>query len=196
MKYISRLIFLLFIVSAFTIHGNAQHLISDPPKGTATLVPDTVLLRQHIITLADDAMEGRETGTEGEKKAYMYLSKEFRAVGLIPKGTNGYIQPFPFNAGSYMGKENEFVVEKKRFNAGADFFPLGYSANKEFRGMTVTVGYGIAAPGRNDYTGLNELNGKIFIMEYGFPEGMDPHSRLAEHADIRTRIDTAASKGA
>jgi Zn-dependent M28 family amino/carboxypeptidase len=33
-------------------------------------------------------------------------------------------------------------------------------------------------------------------MEYGFPEGIDPHSRLAEFADIRTRIDSAEAKGA
>ncbi len=196
MNYISRSIFLLVMVSLFTCHVYAQHLITDTPKGTPTLVPDTVLLRQYIMALADDAMEGRETGTVGEKKAYMYLTGKFRSVGLIPKGTNGYVQPFPFNAGSYMGKSNELVVGKKSFNAGTDFFPLGYSANMEFHGQVVSVGYGIAAPGRDDYAGLTELQGKVFIMEYGFPEGMDPHSRLAEYADIRTRIDSATSRGA
>src|SRR5688572_14316128 len=62
---------------------------------TLLLLPDTILLKKHITTLADDAMEGRETGTAGEKLAYEYLSGEFRRSGLLPKGTQGYIQPFP-----------------------------------------------------------------------------------------------------
>ncbi|MBL0340271.1 MAG: M28 family peptidase [Bacteroidetes bacterium] len=33
-------------------------------------------------------------------------------------------------------------------------------------------------------------------MEIGYPEGMDAHSKMAEYADLRTRIDTAIFKGA
>ncbi|MBK8416239.1 MAG: hypothetical protein IPL22_18090 [Bacteroidetes bacterium] len=51
------------------------------------LIPDTLLLKQHITILSDDKMEGRETGTAGEKMAYEYLSAEFRKVGLLPKGS-------------------------------------------------------------------------------------------------------------
>lgn len=148
------------------------------------------------MTLADDKMEGRETGTEGEKLAYEYISTEFRKLGLLPKGEAGYTQPFQFNAGSYMGPSNELKVKNKNFVAGDQFYPLGYSSNGKFKGNTVFVKNGIAAPGYNDYEGLSNLNGKVFVMESGYPEGMDPHSRMAEYADFRTRLDSAIAKGA
>ena len=52
-------------------------------------------LQTHIGFLADDKLEGRRTGTAGEKSAYEYISKQFKASGLIEKGGNGsYIQEF------------------------------------------------------------------------------------------------------
>ncbi len=160
------------------------------------LSPDTLLLKQHITILSDDKMEGRETGTAGEKMAYEYLSAEFRKVGLLPKGSAGYIQPFPFNAGSYMGSGNTLRIKKQSFIAGEQFYPLAYSANKTFSGEIVHVKHGVCAPGMDDYAGMENLSGKVFVMECGYPEGIDPHSKLAEYADLRTRIDSAAAKGA
>lgn len=160
------------------------------------LSPDTLLLKQHITILSDDKMEGRETGTAGEKMAYEYLSAEFRKVGLLPKGSAGYIQPFPFNAGSYMGSGNTLRIKKQSFVAGEQFYPLAYSANKTFSGEIVHVKHGVCAPGMDDYAGMENLSGKVFVMECGYPEGIDPHSKLAEYADLRTRIDSAAAKGA
>lgn len=160
------------------------------------LSPDTLLLKQHITILSDDKMEGRETGTAGEKMAYEYLSAEFRKVGLLPKGSAGYIQPFPFNAGSYMGSGNTLRIKKQSFIAGEQFYPLAYSANKTFSGEIVHVKHGVCAPGMDDYEGMENLSGKVFVMECGYPEGIDPHSKLAEYADLRTRIDSAAAKGA
>jgi aminopeptidase YwaD len=160
------------------------------------LSPDTLLLKQHITILSDDKMEGRETGTAGEKMAYEYLSAEFRKVGLLPKGSAGYIQPFPFNAGSYMGSGNTLRIKKQSFVAGEQFYPLAYSANKTFSGEIVHVKHGVCAPGMDDYAGMENLTGKVFVMECGYPEGIDPHSKLAEYADLRTRIDSAAAKGA
>lgn len=160
------------------------------------LSPDTVLLKTHINTLASDEMEGRETGTKGEQLAYEFLSGEFRKVGLIPKGTKGYVQPFPFHSDSYMGPGNTLKAGKKQLKAGTEFFPLAYSSNASFSGKTVFVGHGISAPVKDNYQGLTDLRGKVFVMEIGYPEDMDPHSRMAEYADLRTRIDSAVAKGA
>ncbi|MDQ3050287.1 MAG: M28 family peptidase [Bacteroidota bacterium] len=194
----------LFIaLTAFLPASAFGHGFNDPDTlaksrlyTTTALKVDTIALKQHIVMLSADAMEGRETGTEGEKMAYEYLSREFRVVGLLPKGTKGYIQPFPFNAGSDMGPGNSLKIGKKTYGTGEEIFPLAYSANKTFSGKTVHVGYGVPAPGRDDYQGLSDLEGKIFVMEVGIPEGIDPHSRLYEYAELRTRIDSAAAKGA
>jgi aminopeptidase YwaD len=165
-------------------------------RNAVKLLPDTNFLKEHIRVLSDDAMEGRETGTAGEKLAYEYLMAQFRKVGLYPKGTTGFIQPFPFTAGYYLGEKNVFKINNRTFKVTEEYYPLAYSANKEFKGKPVFVGYGIPAPGRDDYQGLNGVKGKVFVMESGYPEGFDPHSKMAEYADLRTRIDSAIAKGA
>jgi len=44
-------------------------------------------IKDDVSFLADDALEGRQTGTEGEKKAANYIAKRFKNLGLIGKGT-------------------------------------------------------------------------------------------------------------
>lgn len=56
-------------------------------------------IKKHVKELASDAYEGRGTGSAGEKKANAYIEKQFRSLNLIPKGSQGYDQPFPFKAG-------------------------------------------------------------------------------------------------
>jgi len=51
-------------------------------------------LEKDINFLADDALEGRAIGTPGEEKAANYIAGEFEKLGLVPKGTDGYFQPF------------------------------------------------------------------------------------------------------
>jgi hypothetical protein len=53
-------------------------------------------VREDVAFLADDKLEGRETGTKGEKAAAAYIAKRFKDLGLEPKGTNDYFQEFAF----------------------------------------------------------------------------------------------------
>ena len=50
-------------------------------------------LQAHISYLANDKLEGRRAGTNGEKLAGEYISQKFQAVGLQPKGSEGFYQP-------------------------------------------------------------------------------------------------------
>jgi hypothetical protein len=56
-------------------------------------------LKENIKTLAADSYEGRGTGSAGETKANEYIEKQFRKIGLTPKGDSGFDQPFPFRSG-------------------------------------------------------------------------------------------------
>ncbi|RPD97753.1 M28 family peptidase [Aureibaculum marinum] len=49
-----------------------------------------------VVFLSDDKLEGRKTGSEGEKIAAEYIAKRFKEIGLAPKGNNGYFQDFTF----------------------------------------------------------------------------------------------------
>jgi len=53
-------------------------------------------MQADVTFLADDKLEGRSTGSEGEKKASKYIVKRFEEIGLEPKGTEGYLQTFTF----------------------------------------------------------------------------------------------------
>jgi Zn-dependent M28 family amino/carboxypeptidase len=57
-------------------------------------------LQNDVKFLASDKMEGRMTGTKGEKKAASYIAKRMKKLGLLPAGTEGYYQPFNFESGN------------------------------------------------------------------------------------------------
>src|SRR5580700_4875363 len=46
----------------------------------------------HIQVLADDNMEGRNTGSKGHRRAAQFVAGEFERAGLKPAGTSGYFQ--------------------------------------------------------------------------------------------------------
>jgi hypothetical protein len=56
-------------------------------------------IKEHIKLLASDELEGRNTGSEGEKKANDYIEKQFKALKLLPKGEKGFDQSFTFKSG-------------------------------------------------------------------------------------------------
>ena len=53
-------------------------------------------IQEDVAFLADDKLEGRQTGTEGEKTAAAYIANRFSDLNLSPKGTDGYFQEFTF----------------------------------------------------------------------------------------------------
>lgn len=53
-------------------------------------------IKADVEFLADDKLEGRGTGTEGEKKAAEYIASRFEAIGLQGYGTDGFYQDFNF----------------------------------------------------------------------------------------------------
>ncbi|MBP93459.1 MAG: peptidase M28 [Flavobacteriaceae bacterium] len=53
-------------------------------------------IKEDVTFLADDKLEGRETGTKGEQEAAAYIVKRFEEMGIPGKGTNNYYQTFTF----------------------------------------------------------------------------------------------------
>ncbi len=59
-------------------------------------------IKAHIKVLADDALQGRQTGSAGEKMAMEYIEKQFKKLNLTPKGESStFEQPFPFKGGMH-----------------------------------------------------------------------------------------------
>ena len=64
----------------------ATSMLAAPLQATRISEDD---LRPHIETLASDDYEGREPGTEGEKRTIAYISAQWAKAGLVPAATDG-----------------------------------------------------------------------------------------------------------
>jgi acetylornithine deacetylase/succinyl-diaminopimelate desuccinylase-like protein len=53
-------------------------------------------IKKHIQFLASDELKGRGTGSEGCDKAAQYIAKQFKKIGLAPKGSSEYLHEFKF----------------------------------------------------------------------------------------------------
>lgn len=105
---------------------------------------DESKLKKDVLFLADDSLEGRQTGTEGEKKAAEYIADRFQKMGLNAKGTEGFYQEFSFlpktdphgevqftknEDGTITGRNVIAYLDNKAQNTiiiGAHFDHLGY----------------------------------------------------------------------
>ncbi len=169
-------------------------------------------IQQQIAYLASDALRGRESGEPGNEMAARFIADEFARDGLKPLGTDrqrdpnapmngsGYFQPFRFIAGRAVGKGNRleavFHGQTHTYRMNQEFQPSGVSGDGRAEGEVIFVGYGIRAPQahHDDYMSQN-MKGKIALLLAGNPNN-DPHSPLADYADIRRKCLTARELGA
>ena len=92
-------------------------------------------LKKEITYLASDKLQGRRTGTEGEKLAYEYLSDQFEKAGLAPKGDgNSFIQTFEINEGKQILSATHMIINDTALEIGKDFFPLIFSGDGSAKG--------------------------------------------------------------
>lgn len=56
-------------------------------------------LKAHLFVIALDEMQGRDTGSEGQKKAGRYLIEQYQKMGIsYPPSADGFYQPIPSKA--------------------------------------------------------------------------------------------------
>ena len=84
--------------------------LADPPGGTA----DRNVFKAHMAFLADDLLEGRETGTRGFDIAARYVAGQFAQYGVQPKGDQGsYLQTVPLKTGRLVQDSPVFEIRRK-----------------------------------------------------------------------------------
>jgi peptidase M28-like protein/PDZ domain-containing protein len=116
----SRIYTLLFLLTAIS-HGSFAQSKAD--RKTAQQ------LRADITSLASDDLEGRRTGTEGERKAGDYITKRYMDLDISPyKGQ--YLYPFHFVYGKEIAPSTQIYINNVSVPIGDDVFPLPFSANK------------------------------------------------------------------
>lgn len=168
------------------------------------------VLRHHVNFLTSDALEGRLTGSSGEKLATQYVAQVFADLGLEPAGDNGtFFQEFTFTSGGALGKNNSLIISNQLGNAerlklNKDWRPLSFSDSRTF---TITklifAGYGISAPALgklsayDSYAHLNVREQWVIVLN-DLPKKISVAQKhqLSPYSTLRYKAFTAKAHGA
>src|SRR5688572_17496659 len=105
-------------VAALTISAAAQsQKIPDPRSYANSITADD--LKKHLYIVAGKEMEGRETATEGERKAAAYIESHFRSLGLTPGNNGSFQMMWPLYRDSLVNASIE--INGKQFAIDKDF---------------------------------------------------------------------------
>ena len=179
---------LLIAISAFSQQGAPSHF-------------DGKTWWDYVKVLADDNMEGRETGSAGLQRAEAYIVEQLKQAGLQPAGTDGYYQPVKFQSRQIIEKDSSLALVR---NGKADPLTLGEDAilstridlAPELQAPLVFVGYGLNIPEKNydDLAGL-DLNGKVAVILSGSTAGI-PGALASHYQSTAERWKTLRTAGA
>ncbi len=160
-------------------------------------------LKKHLTIIASDEMEGRETGTAGQRKAAAYIESEFKKIGLKQVvGLNGYQQFYPLNQDTLVNAV--LNIDNKEAVYGTDFItPLNLNVTNSFKSNEIVfVGYGIDDPNYSDYANL-DVKGKVVLFFTGEPKkegkyfiNADGRASKWNSPSLVKKIEAAALKGA
>jgi Zn-dependent M28 family amino/carboxypeptidase len=172
-----------------------------------TIFFDTIQLKQHVITLASDAFEGRKPFTVGETKTINYLISQLKKTGLAPGNNGSYLQQVNLTlthsiADSVLAVH--FAHKTISLKKGVNYAIYSSSPNNSeslTKCETVFVGYGIVAPEyhRNDYQGL-QVKGKVVVILLN-PTQTDQHlftrtKSITYYENLAYKLEEAARQGA
>lgn len=118
--------------SYFTFALTALLLFNESPLPAQTRAEKKIIkqLQTDIEYLASDALEGRRTGTEGEKKAADYLVAFYKKEKIQPyKGS--YRHSFPFAYGKKIGSATQIKAGTRQLEIPGEAFPLPFSAGTD-----------------------------------------------------------------
>jgi hypothetical protein len=173
-------------------------LASPAPAQPAAAAADFTAqaFRSHVTFLADDRLEGRDTGSRGYDLAALYVASRFEALGLRPAAPAGWYQQVPFLEYRLGGEPGWLAIGGRRFAHGQEVIltPTPEPAPVSIEAPVVFVGYGLQAPelGIDDYRGL-DVRGKIVAVINGFPKDMK--SDVGAHLSSEKRR-VASERGA
>jgi Peptidase family M28/PDZ domain len=158
-------------------------------------------IQESINYLASDKLEGRYTGSEGEKLAYEFITDVYQHADLIPLFNGSYIQAFPFVASLKLTEDNSLVFELNNYELRPklqlEYVTSPISGTVNIKTGLAFVGYGISAPDLkyDDYAGIDVKGKTVVILRYN-PEEDNPHSEFNRYSEYRYKAKVAKEKGA
>ncbi len=179
----------------------AQQLLSDKFLGS---------MKQDLLVLATDSLEGREAGSMGELYAALYIADRFDQLGIKPYFGICYYQDFDFADGrEYTSAANylRLVSSEKTNTSGVNLTaegmtPMRWGADGKITGMVVDAGYCMPVSttkkkkksGKEEASAVPDLKGRIALIRYDAPAGFKGTEGVTQVMADKVRF--AAEKGA
>ena len=126
-------------------------------------------IKTHLDVIASDEYEGRETGTEGQRKAANYIANHFKSSGIPPLEDGTYFQKVILTKQSW--DNISLSVNGHSYKHLFDYYALPVfnpSMSKISVNEIIFLGYGIDAPAYSDYKGKN-VKDKVILIYNGEP---------------------------
>ncbi len=182
----------LCAAGASPVSGQSAPACPAPAALTEGLVPPFA----HVRYLADDALEGRASGSGGGRCAAEYIASVLAAAGLEGAGDGGtFFQSFSIRGGASLGTHNLLrAMAGDVAELDAEWRPHGFSATGHAAGPSVYGGHGIDRPGgAGEGYGELALEGRLVVVEDGDP--LSPEGTSLE-SQAHYKASEAARRGA
>jgi hypothetical protein len=160
-------------------------------------------IRAHMTFLADDALEGRATGSRGYDLAARYVAAQLASYGLEPGGTQGtYLQSVPLRSGTVNSAESSMTLQDRGGPVALDpqshylLLPIFTDPEASVSASVVFVGHGTTAPEQkyDDYARI-DARGKVVVILSGAPSSF-PTAVRAHYSSSLEKARNAAAHGA
>jgi Zn-dependent M28 family amino/carboxypeptidase len=196
LKATSVLLFFTFIFSGLGLSQQTQSQSS-----SNHLHFDGQTWWNHVKVLADDKLEGRDTGSAGERAAQQYAIEQLKAAGVEPAGVNGFRQPLKFISRKVVESESSLTLingsKREPLALGDDaIISARIMPAPQVNAGLVFVGYGLKIPEANydDFAGL-DVKGRLVVTISGSPAGV-PGAVASHYQTLAERWKTLKSVGA
>lgn len=172
---------------AITFHNlSAQMRDAKPDPATIAATIRTQEMQRHAEVLASDLLEGRETGTVGQRKAADYIAELFDSWGLPKVGDqNSHLQQIFLKAEAW--KQVGLMIQDKKYRHLWDFYAnpaLNNDLLHQFNlDEVVFLGYGIDDAAYSDYQGV-QVKGKAILIYDGEPTNAEGKSIITKGQEL------------
>ena len=158
----------------------------------ADFVAEGDLWWAHIQFLADDKLQGRDTGSEGYREAVKYVAGKMETFGLKPAGSSGYLQPVKFETRQLVDEESSIAIVREAGEEVLERLDATQSSRADLapavEAPMVFVGYGLRVPEAkyDDLAGV-DLRGKVAVF-------VNSTGALDAPGPVKSHVGTAAER--
>ena len=191
----------VFVDDAVSLKETSKTATSAPAAEPTT--PTGIALKQSVMFLASDQLEGRGLGSAGLDQAASFVTGSFVGSGLqrLP-GMGTFTQAFELKSVEGVASETVLKINGIAAKLDEEFRPASMSAEKSFDGQAVFVGYGISSTDYkyDDYADV-DVRGKIAVAWRFEPADGEGKSRFtqkdwSEHSQLQIKVKNAVDRGA